>query len=142
MKKVDFSIESSSSLRVPGRLLDIHNNFDFRNLKFSPSDDCLHLEWSKTNGDWLPKDEIDGFQLKFRGVRFLKTDGRFGEQHADNRHLLYCGYLHPEDVEVMDGCLDEEESKPDYHMIFVFTGGLSIKLYADVVSYIEEKPAP
>lgn len=138
MKKINFAIEKSSSFMVPGRVLDVHNNFDFSNLDYSILDDVLILSWVKTKGEWVPEDEVNEFDLIFERIHLLKIDGVLGAIDSANRNLSYCGYLHPDDINVMDGCLDEHESEFNYHLIFVFDGNFTLKLYADKVSYVEK----
>ena len=139
MKKVNFEIKSMSDIKVAGRLLDIHNNFELMKLEYSIHDDRLNLGWSKSKGDWVPVDELDGFDLVFEGIQLFKVEGRFEKARTKNLEFSHCGYLHPNDTEVMDGCLDEHESGKNYHMIFVFNDNFSIKLYANIVTFVERK---
>jgi len=123
---------------VQGRALDIHNNFDFRKFEFAIVDDEITLSWLKTEGDWVAENEVNGFDLVFHGIQLFKVEGKLDGPNTESLNLSHFGYLHPDDFDVMDGCLDEHESELNYPMIFVFSSGLSLKLYAKKVSFIEK----
>ena len=98
----------------------VENNFDFKNLEYSTEKNILSLFWVKTKGDWVQSNEFEDIQIVFEDVLFLKIQGNASSTLADRKTLSFIGYLHPEDEELMDGCLDESEANPTYHMIFAF----------------------
>lgn len=131
MEKVNFLVDNNYALDVDGRHIDLHNNFDFENVEYSIKKNRVSVSWVKTIGDWVQADEPEHVRIVFENVLFFKIQTGSSGTHKDRRTLSFIGYLHPEDVELMDGCLDESEATFTYHMIFVFEDGLAIKIFSD-----------
>lgn len=55
--------------------------------------------------------------------------------HASDggRTLSFIGFLHPDQEEIMDGCVDEHEATEEFHFIVGFEDGGALKVYADEV---------
>lgn len=49
----------------------------------------------------------------------------------EDMRLSFMGYLHPDDLAVMNGFLLEESSSSSHHMIFAFEGGFVLKIFAE-----------
>jgi len=138
MEKINFLVDSNHALDIGGRHIDLHNNFDFKNIEYSTEKNILSLSWVKTKGDWVQSNEFEGLQIVFEDVLFLKIQGNVSSTLADRKTLSFIGYLHPEDEELMDGCLDESEANPTYHMIFSFENSLAIKIFSNkAVCYLD-----
>lgn len=57
--------------------LDLHNNFDFKNLDYSVIERKLVLNWERSSGDWVSADTPKGLRLEFSEVsefRFTPRD--------------------------------------------------------------------
>ena len=132
MKKENFSIEGNYAISFDGHHIDLHNNFDFMGFSYDALSSSLTLNWVKTEGAWIGSDELSKVEIKFETVTFLKVHcDSFNNEDADaSKTLALLGYLHPDDVETMDGSLDEREANSDYHMIFLFEDSLAIKVFA------------
>lgn len=135
MKKINFLVDSNYALDVGGQHIDLHNNFDFKGLEYSTNSNQVCLSWIKSVGDWVPTDEVEGFKIIFENALLLKVQGSISEVPSTRKNLSFIGYLHPEDVELMDGCLDESEATSDHHMIFVFENNFAIKIFSDTAEY-------
>lgn len=70
-------------------------------------------------------------QIIFDNVALLKLQTEDNDKNNGKETLSFIGYLHPNDVDLMDGCLDEDEANPTYHMIIAFEGGLAIKIFSE-----------
>lgn len=133
MKKLNFFVDSNHALDVDGHHIDLHNNFDLKNIEYSIKQNTLSLTWIKAIGDWVLTDEFEDVQIVFESVSFLNVQTRASDKFADRQTLSFLGYLHPQDTELMDGCLDESEATSEYHMIFAFEDGLAVKIFSDTV---------
>lgn len=133
MKKLNFKIQSNHAIDIGNSILDLHNNYDFNGLTYNVPLNTIRFSWIKTDADWVPKDHPANIQVIFEGVKFFKTYFNTTEQQAesDKLTLSFVGYLHPDDVDIMDGCLDEKEASNEFHIIFSFENGLSIKIYSE-----------
>tara|TARA_R110000851_G_scaffold323151_1_gene489599 strand:- start:26 stop:448 length:423 start_codon:yes stop_codon:yes gene_type:complete len=57
--------------------LDLHNNFDFKDLDYSVEERSLVLHWQRSNGGWVSFDTPKALTIEFRGVsefRFMPRD--------------------------------------------------------------------
>lgn len=130
MEKGNFNIEGNHAVNFNGRQIDLHNNFDFVGFKYSSKTNNLYLIWLKSEGEWISSDEFNEVEIAFKNVTFLKVrrDELKKGGAGSSKTLSLLGYLHPDDVEIMDGSLDEIEANSDYHMIFLFEDNLAIKV--------------
>jgi len=135
MKK-NFLIEDNYAFILEGVHIDLHNNFDFISLIYSIEKNLITLNWKKAVGDWVKHDEFKNIRLIFKEIlSFNLLDNNSANQNSDT--VSSVGYLHPDDIEFMGGCLDEQESDETYHMIFIFEGGMKLKIFAEEV-FLEE----
>lgn len=135
MEKENFIVEANYALNFKGQHIDLHNNFDFVGFKYSSETNSLSLLWLKAEGEWIRSDEFNKVEMAFKNVKFLKVSGdelKKGDVDS-SKTLALLGYLHPDDVERMDGSLDEGAANSDYHMIFLFENDLAIKVYSSRV---------
>ena len=57
--------------------LDLHNNFDFKNLEYSIAERKLVLSWERSKGDWVSLDTPKALTIEFNEVsefRFMPRD--------------------------------------------------------------------
>lgn len=57
--------------------LDLHNNFDFKDLNYSVEERKLVLNWVRSKGDWVSSDTPRALSIEFIGVsefRFMPRD--------------------------------------------------------------------
>ena len=69
--KVNFDIKENHAIEIAGRHIDLHNNFDFVGFDYNVADREIKLQWKKTNGDWVDKNEFSSLVLTHKGVTFL-----------------------------------------------------------------------
>lgn len=135
MKKLNFSIVEAHAVEVDGLFLDLHNDFEFTGLSCDSELGRVSLFWERSRESCVTKGAPARLSIVFDAVSLFKVNFVSGGHGAlEGRTLQFVGYLHPEDVETMNGCLDERESSDDFHIVFGFENGLSVKLYSDLVS--------
>ena len=71
--KVNFDIKDNHALEIPGRLIDLHNDFNFVGFDYNVADSEIKLHWKKSNGDWVDKNEFSSLVLTHIGVTYLKV---------------------------------------------------------------------
>lgn len=49
--KVNFNIKDNHAIEIAGRLIDLHNNFDFVGFDYNVADREIKLHWKKSSGD-------------------------------------------------------------------------------------------
>ncbi len=78
--------------------LDLHNNFDFKNLNYSIEKRKLLLNWERTIGDWVSSDTPKALSIEFFEVsefRFMPRDSEMPFTEDDCINSI--GYLVDED---------------------------------------------
>lgn len=64
----DFKIFDGIYLVKEGHELDLHNNFDFKNLNYSVEKRKLVLNWERSKGDWVDSDNPKSLSIEFLEV--------------------------------------------------------------------------
>lgn len=124
--KRNFSAVTETTLRVLGKDFDLHNDFAFDGLRFVPTARQAEIAFKCRTSQSL------ALVITFETVSIFRVFGLKTDMPFDEDECLDCfGYLHPDDLNVMDGFLPEDASTEDYHMIFIFRGGLVLKLFAE-----------
>ncbi len=124
--KRNFTSVSETGLRLLSKNFDLHNDFCFVGLRLAPIRRIVTLEFNSLCGD------CQGLALDFSSVSVIRVSGVANDiPVGEDGCLDSFGYLHPDDLDVMDGFLPESSATESYHMIFIFRGGLAVKIYAE-----------
>jgi len=130
MGKERFHLAGGHALVWEERTIDLHNNFEFDRFDYSVKDGVVSLSWRRCDGDWVADDDPALVRIIFTSVNFLKMEAGLCAESDDPSTLEYGGYLSTEDAEVLNGCLERDEVHGDYHFIFGFEGGMTLKIGA------------
>jgi hypothetical protein len=123
----NFVLISEISLCSGGVVFDLHNDYRFDGLTYRPNGD-FGLTWSSVS------DDLHVLLILFNGVEWLRVESIAARSDVDGNSCLdFVGFLHPDDEGVMDGFLFEDQSSMEHHLIFGFSGGLAIRVYAGSV---------
>ena len=113
--------------------MDLHNNFNFAGLTYEVSEQRIELEWYRVLGEWSRNERYEKIKLIFDAVSVFCVHARDqAKPFSEDECLSYIGYLHPDDMDVMDGFLPVDQSSDGCHIVLGFEGGLVIKLYSGV----------
>jgi hypothetical protein len=129
----DFEIVNGIYLVKEGHELDLHNNYDFKNLNYSIEARKLVLNWERSKGDWVISGTPYALCIEFCEVsefRFMPRDSEvpFSE---DNR-VNSIGYW--VDEEWADGVIilgPNKESEPQWLTAIDFMSGAVIAVQAE-----------
>lgn len=131
MRLSNFEIRDGYAIVVDGRVLDLHNDFDFEEFRYDVVANRATLAWTATGT------RVSGgrrFSLNFDSVDFLKVEGPGSDHEPDDaRVLAFLGFLHPDQADVMDGFLEKNDGDGTYHMIIALESNLAIKIHAEEV---------
>lgn len=134
MRLENFRMASSTVLEFDGVYIDLHSNYDFCGLSYDVSDKCVVLKWKRCSGLWAEGDIYKSVDLVFNSVQVFGVRPRCNDKpFSEDDSLGYMGYLHPDDIDVMDGFLFPEQARGNYHLIFGFESDLVVKLYSESV---------
>jgi hypothetical protein len=94
----DFTIKMGIYLVQPPHELDIHNCYDFQELRYSVAERTLSLLWSRSERDGVPATLPVSATIEFRGVtefRFRPRDPKM--PFTEDDCVRNFGYLTDED---------------------------------------------
>ena len=134
--KTNFSIHTDFiCILFEEQYLDIHNNFDFVDFKHDETNRTAELNFKKSNGDWIEKNEADGFKIGFVNVKSIyqkdhDIDYPIEYIMQDSNTIDVIGFSYDSN-EIMDGVVDVNSTKYVPSLIFIFVTGKAIKVTAD-----------
>ena len=130
----NFKVVDSIAIEIVGTFLDLHSNFDFVKLEYNIEERIVELDWKKCSGEWAKLEQYERLKLIFKSVEIFSVNSRDSEKpFTEDDSLSYIGYLHPDDLSLMEGFLPPEQSEDNYHMILGFESGLVLKIYSESV---------
>ncbi len=127
----NFKVVDSIAIEIDGVYLDLHSNFDFIKLSYDIGKRCVELEWNKCSGEWAKAEKNERLKMVFKSVDVFRTHSRDSKKpFSEDACLSYIGFLHSDDLAIMDGFLPAEDSDENYHMILGFESGFAVKIFA------------
>jgi hypothetical protein len=113
--------------------LDLHNNFDFKNLDYSLEERRLVLNWKRSKGDWVSSDSPKAITVEFKEVsefRFMPRDSR--KPFTEDDYINTFGYW--EDEEWAEGVImveSNQKAKPQWLTAIDFMSGAVLAVQAE-----------
>jgi hypothetical protein len=134
MKLLHFSVEHNHGLLCGSERLDLHNDYDFDGFDYDANSNSAVFAWSRAK-EASRTAVYQTILLRFSHLSILRIEMPAEPNSPDDSHTLaFIGFLHPDDLHVMNGCLTQAESNETYHMIFRFLSNASFKCYSDTVT--------
>jgi len=134
MLLTNFKVEENYAIFSDGKFLDLHNDFDFVGFDYDSQTNCVKLNWVRAKHT-TENTHVFNVTLRCHSTRLFKVE--LPEDQYDDtsaKTLEFLGFLHPDDLDVMSGCLLQEEANDDYHLILRFESGCAIKIYGSEVN--------
>jgi len=134
MKFADIKIEAGCYFETDVGTFDLHNDWDLEGITYEQESTKVILRWIPSGFARKNNASTEALQQIFEGVSLLrhKTPDVMSPQ-GEAILLNAAGRLHPEDEEVMNGFLDDEDSCRDFPMIFIFGDGSAVKVLSETV---------
>ena len=131
--RCDFEIKNSIYLIQPPHELDLHNNFDFQDLRYSVAERTLSLQWRRSERQGIRASIPASITIEFRGVtefRFLPRNPNI--PFREDACFITFGYWTDEDW--ADGvicCEPYQVPDPSWLRAIAFMSGAVIAVRAD-----------
>ena len=126
----DFEIRQGIYLVQPPHMLDLHNDFEFRDLRYSVETRTLLLFWRRSRGKWVPSGAPESVTVEFQDVsefRFLPRNPKVPFTEDDCVSQL--GYWTDEDW--ADGVFEAEKNvDPNWLAAIEFQSGAVLAVQA------------
>jgi len=129
----NFEIVDGIYLVKESRELDLHNNFDFKNLNYSVEERKLVLNWERSKGDWVNSDTPKALDIEFIEVsefRFMPRDSQvpFTEDDCVSSIGYWVDEEWAEGVIVLE---PNQEAEPHWLMAIDFMSGAVLAVQAE-----------
>ncbi|MCB2380514.1 hypothetical protein LGH70_23170 [Hymenobacter sp. BT635] len=118
-----------------GGYADLHNCFDFVELRYNPAAATLKLFWRKSTGKWAREVPWPGLHLLFEGVNYFHVKERDPEypfsEDATVQHVCRTPF---EAREEFENIYFNEDAQPEDDLLLYFQSKWGLKVNAATVS--------
>ena len=117
-----------------GGYADLHNDYDFDQLIYTPAKAKLTLIWQKSSGEWAKHAQAKVLRLLFDGVSYLHVKARGPEYPvSEDKYLRDICRTPPEVRANFDDTYVDRNPPAEYDLQLVFQSEWGIKVNADTV---------
>ena len=133
MKLIGFSIaEDFVAIEYKTDRFDLHNNFDFQGLSYSPVQRTLELNWRRGLGEWVRPTEPSDLSISFTGVYLFKTQERDPAlPFTEDACLDSLGFMWDDLATEMRAFTSNQPRDGCTHFTANFMSGFSVKVGAE-----------
>jgi len=134
----NFEIEENYAVQLNGVHIDLHNNFEFKEI--SESGDCVQIEFVKSKGDWVLEDEFEKLIFVHENVSFKNSaDGDNSEFPEDENTLSGISFFPKSMRDINDGMMEHSKPNDNDDIIFLFENGKMFRLNCEQIELYAEK---
>jgi hypothetical protein len=128
--KVNFDIKDNHAIEIVGRLIDLHNNFDFVGFDYNVADREIKLNWKKSSGDWVDKNEFSSLVLTHKGVTFFKVIEQDEKSNYEDDSCLGEITFFPSIArEINDSIVPQPKPNDGDDILYFFENGQQIRIH-------------
>jgi hypothetical protein len=139
--KVNFDIIDNHAIEIAGRYVDLHNNFDFVGFDYNVADKKIKLQWKKSNGDWVDKNEFSSLVLTHLGVTFLRVfDQDKKSTYEDDSCLGEITFFPSTEREINDSIVSQPKPNDKDDILYFFENGQLIRIQCEQIELGIEMP--
>ncbi|PJJ59904.1 hypothetical protein [Hymenobacter chitinivorans] len=114
-----------------GGYADLHNDFDFVELRYNPAAATLRLSWQKSTGEWARNVPWPALHLVFEGVSYLRVKERDPEYpFSEDSTVQHICRTPTEAREEFENIYFNKDAQPDYDVLLYFESEWGIKVNA------------
>ena len=136
--KVNFEIEENYAVRLNGIHIDLHNNFEFK--KISESNNVVQIEFIKSTGDWVHKNEFEKLIFIHQNVTFKNSLKGDNSKFPEDENTLSGISFFPKSMrEINDRCIEKNKPNENDDIIYLFENGKMFRLNCEQIELIAEK---
>ncbi|PRP66083.1 hypothetical protein [Nonlabens agnitus] len=135
--ETNFEIIENYAVRLNGVHIDLHNNFDFKEiLEF---DDTVHIVFVKSDGEWVSKNEFKKLIFSHLHISFKKIlKGSSSEFLEDQNTLSEITFFPKALRETNDAFMDHAKPNENDDIIYFFENGTIFRLNCEQIELLVE----
>lgn len=134
---VNFEIEDNYAIQYQNRHIDLHNNFELFEIRDFQNQ--IEIEFRKSIGEWVPKDELDRIIFLFNNVSYKYEKKGDSVSTPDDRRILSELTFFPDDMRDENDSLTQRRTPYEGDdMILFFENGRLIRISCSEVELVIE----
>jgi hypothetical protein len=119
---------------LSGRLIDIHNNFEFVGFDYNVANRQLTLTWIKSAGNWVPENEFKRLTFSHNNISFLTiTQKDESDDPSDNTCLSEVTFFPSTQRDITDSFLTQKKPNQDDDILYFFQNGQTIRICSEEI---------
>lgn len=131
---VNFSITENYALSIAGRHIDLHNNFDFVGFEYNVSERTFTMNWKKSRGDWVDKNELSNLVLIHSSVTFLRIKEQGDYSTFEGASCLgEISFFPSAEREIDDSIMPQTKPNEGDDIIYFFENGKVIRIHCEKI---------
>ena len=121
MMKTNFSLPYNSGIHFQGRDIDLHNCFEFVELKEHFPEKAVTIKFEKLNESWVRDDEFDTISFKLKGITFYHKSSSADNEYLENAKTLeFITFFSPELRDINNSLVLKEYPDENDDILFHF----------------------
>lgn len=133
MMKVNFKIEDNIALAFAGRLIDLHNVFDFTGFDYRVAEKELTLTWQKFE-EYGASVEFSHVRLKHKAVSFFKvTEQDENTFPGDDQSLAEISYVPSTARNINDVFFVRAVPEESDDIIYTYNNGQVVRVHCEEI---------
>ena len=135
---VNFEIEDNYAVRLNEVHIDLHNNFEFKEI--SKFENNVRIEFVKSSGNWVRENEFEKLTFIHENVSFENsTNGDNSEFPEDENTLSIISFFPKTRREINDEHMLHRKPNEGDDIIYIFENGKMFRLNCVQIELIAEK---
>lgn len=135
--ETNFEIEENYAVQLNGIHIDLHNNFQFKEILEFEND--VRIEFVKYEGDWVHTDEFEKLTFLHENVTFKSSDiGDNSEFPEDENTLSGISFFPKSMREINDELMEHRKPNGNDDIIYLFENGKMFRLNCERIELIAE----
>jgi hypothetical protein len=134
----NFEIEENYAVQLNGIHIDLHNNFEFKEI--SEINNIVRIEFIKSNGDWVHENEFKKLTFLHKNITFMNSENGDNSEFPEDENTLSVISFFPRSMRnINDGFIDQSKPNKNDDIIYLFENGKMYRLNCEEIELIGEK---
>ncbi len=135
--QTNFEIEENSAVLLNGIHIDLHNNFEFKEITQFKSD--VRIEFIKSNGDWIHEKEFEKLNFLHKNVTFKNSENGYNLEFPEDENTLSSITFFPiSSREINDAIMEHGKPRENDDIIYLFENGKMFRLNCERIELTAE----
>ncbi|WP_074407718.1 MULTISPECIES: hypothetical protein [Aquimarina] len=135
---INFKIEENYAVQLNGIHIDLHNNFEFKEIL--ELDNTVRIVFIKSHGDWVHENEYNKLTFIHQNVNFQNSIDGDNHKFPQDENIISVITFFPKSMrEINDGTMERSIPNENDDIIYLFENGKMFRLNCERIELIAEK---